>query len=89
MTVSKINLGNSWHNEQLSYPIRANGQNKKVSTISPDLLYSIIADIENTNYSMNKIGLKYDINPRIVCGINNGSIKKYRLNNKKYPLRKK
>lgn len=89
MAVSKINLGDSWHNEQLSYPIRINGQNNKASTISPDLLKAIITDIETTTLSMSKIGLKYNINSRTICGINNGSIKKYRLEDKKYPLRNK
>lgn len=89
MTVSNINLGNRWYNKKISYPIRKNRQNNKSSTISPDLLLTIINDIETTSLSMNKIGLKYNINPRTICGINNGSIKKYRLEHKKYPLRKK
>jgi len=38
---------------------------------------------------MAAIGRKYDINPNIILGINSGAIKKYRLENIKYPLRKK
>lgn len=86
-TISNINLGRKWKDETKNYPIRINGQNLKVSTISPDLLNQIIQDIKNTDLSMNKIGLKYDINPRTIRGINNGSIKKYRLENIKYPIR--
>lgn len=89
MTVSNINLGNRWYNEKIIYPIRKNTQNNKNSTISPDLLAVIIDNIEKTDLSMNKIGLKYNINPRTIYGINNGSIKKYRLEDKKISFEKK
>lgn len=89
MTISNINLGKCWNNEQAIYPIRQNGQNASASTISPDLLKTIMEEIQTTTKSMASIGRKYNINSRIICGINNGSIKKYRLENTKYPLRNK
>lgn len=89
MTVSNINLGVRWYNDSLHYPIRINIQNAKTSTLSPDLLNTIINEIKNSNLSMAAIGRKYDVNSRIICGINNGSIKKYRLENMQYPIRKK
>lgn len=87
MTVSNINLGNSWHDNSLVYPLRKNTQNQKVSTISPDLLKVIIQEIQNTSKSMSEIGRMYNINSNTIRGINSGSIKKYRLNNIIYPIR--
>lgn len=89
MTVSNINLGTHWHNNQLSYPLRVNTQNSKTSTISRDLLLVIINDIKTTTLSMAAIGRKYDVNARTIVGINSGSIKKYRLENIQYPIRQK
>lgn len=89
MTVSNINLGTHWHNDSLHYPIRINTQNAKTSTLSPDLLNIIINEIKNSDLSMAAIGRKYDVNSRTICGINNGAIKKYRLENMQYPIRKK
>lgn len=91
MTVSNINQGLRWHNDELTYPLRNNPQQRKgsSSTISRDLLETIINEIQTSELSMAAIGRKYDINPNIILGINSGAIKKYRLENIKYPLRKK
>ena len=89
MTVSNINLGIHWHNDKYTYPIRINSQNTKTKIISPDLLHAIINELKSSKLSMSAIGKKYEINPRIIRGINIGGIKKDRLDNIIYPIRKK
>ena len=88
MTVTNINLGTHWHNDQYTYPIRINTQNSKTKIISPDLLNIIMQELK-TDLSINAIGRKYDINPETIRKINIGAIKKYRLDNIIYPIRKK
>lgn len=89
-TVSNINLGFAWRDEKRSYPIRNNKNGKYNHTcISPDLLNSIYEDLKNTSLSMKKIADKYEIPAATIKGINNGSIKKYRNDYYKYPIRSK
>ena len=88
-TVVAINIGQKHRKNGLKYPLRAHYQNPNYKTISNDVLYQIMDDIKHTNLTMRAIGAKYEIDARIICGINSGSIKKYRLEQCKYPIRKK
>ena len=89
-TISNINLGRVWKDEKRNYPIRTNKNGKYSHTcISPDLLNSIYKDLKDNSLSMRKIADKYEIPAATIQGINNGSIKKYRNDCYKYPIRSK
>lgn len=69
--------------EKYNYPIR----NPKPNAISDKDCDNIIYDILNTEMSYRKIAQKYDVNLSSIIQIKNGTWKKYRKNNLKYPLR--
>lgn len=87
MTVSNINTGTRHKQDELDYPLRKGGKNGGFTCLSPDIVQAIREELKNTKLSMNKIGEKYEVPSRTVAGINNGSIKKYRDENIKYPIR--
>lgn len=87
MTVSNINTGIRHKKSELNYPLRKGKNTGGFTCLSPDMVAAIRKELLNTKISMNQIGQKYDIPSRTVAGINNGSIKKYRDENIKYPIR--
>lgn len=89
MTVSYINTGKKHRRENLNYPLRGQQVKGGFTCLSPDLVQTIRKELAETNRSMNLIGEEYEVPPRTVAGINDGSIKKYRDNNLEYPIRKK
>lgn len=91
MTVSYINTGKRHKQEELSYPLRKNTKKNPVgfTCLSPDLVKTIREELALTTLSLNKIGQKYEVPAPTVAGINNGSIKKYRDETIKYPIRNK
>lgn len=88
--ISSINKGRCFQKGNLSYPLRDNyqeGVNKRKS-FSPSEIEDIESYLENSNISMRKIAAIYDTSIATIQNLNNGAIKKYRNENKKYPLRK-
>ena len=87
-SISNINLGRSYRQENIEYPIRENYQYKKIrKAFSP----SEICEIENllkTDLSIKKIAQRFETCFPIIADINNGQIKKYYKNNIEYPIRK-
>ena len=90
-TVSYINLGKSYRDNNLDYPLRKNYQANRNSTkcFSPDMLKQICDDLQYTTISMRDLATKYECTITTIMNINTGSINKYRNNELKYPLRKK
>lgn len=86
--ISDINLGRSFRQENIEYPIRKNYQYNKIrKSFSP----SEICEIENllkTKMSIKNIAKQYETCFTIIADINNGQIKKYRKENIDYPIRK-
>lgn len=89
--ISLINLGKSYRQNDLNYPLRQNyqQQNKNTKSFSPDIMKRIVDDLKNSDISMRALSDKYECTITTIMNINTGSIKKYRLENEKYPLRKK
>lgn len=88
--ISSINKGKNFQKENLTYPLRDNyqeGVNKRKS-FSPSEIEDIESYLENSNMSMRKIAAIYDTSIATIQNLNNGAIKKYKNENKKYPLRK-
>lgn len=87
--ISGINKGNTYYQENISYPIRENYQrDREKSFIEPKILRRIEKDLINSNLSMRKISEKYNIPFPTILNINKGTTKKYRNNKLKYPIRK-
>ena len=86
--VSSINLGRSYRQKGLDYPIRKNYQYNKIrKSFSP----SEICEIEKllkTELSIRKIAERFETCFTTIADINNGQIKKYHKENIKYPIRK-
>lgn len=86
--ISNINLGRSYRQKDIEYPIRENYQYKKIrKSFSP----SEICEIENllkTDLSIKKIAQRFETCFPIIADINNGQIKKYHKDNIEYPIRK-
>lgn len=89
--VSNINLGKTYRENDIDYPIRQNYQGNRTTTkfFPPDLLKQICNDLQNSTLSMRDIAEKYETTITTIMNINTGSIKKYRRDDIKYPLRKK
>lgn len=89
-TVSQINLGKSYAQEGVDYPIRkdyhACGTRKH--TLTPNEVREIEQLLQTTDISCTKIAEKYEISASIIRNINNGNVKKYYNPKLTYPLRK-
>ena len=86
--VSNINLGRSYRQNNLEYPIRKNYQYNKIrKSFSP----SEICEIEKllkSDLSIRKIAERFETCFTTIADINNGQIKKYHKENIEYPIRK-
>lgn len=87
-TISNINLGRSYRQENINYPIRENYQYNKIrKSFSP----SEICEIESllrTDLSIKKIAQRFETCFQVIADINRGQVKKYRKENIEYPIRK-
>lgn len=89
-SISNINQGKSFKKDDIIYPLRNNYQGKnKRECFSPDQLILIEDELKNNTKSMRQIAKEFECSVNVIIQINNGSIKKYRKNNIKYPLRNK
>lgn len=82
-SINRINLGQLWYDETLTYPIRTmqayEGKEQRAKKIKNDLL--------NTNLTQKEIAKKYNVGRTTITAINNG--KNFFEENLNYPLRKK
>lgn len=86
--VSDINLGRSYRQDNIDYPIRKNYQYNKIrKSFSPSEINKI-EELLRTDLSIKKIAEQFETCFPIIADINNGQIKKYRKNNINYPIRK-
>ena len=81
--ITAINLGESYKNNSLSYPLRKNSKKKK--QIDQTTIDKIIDDIQNTEQTFTAISIKYNISIATVSNINKG--KSHKKNTLQYPLR--
>jgi group I intron endonuclease len=88
--VSGINVGRSYFNPNLSYPLRENYKKRNISS-KKTITFKEIEEIENllstTDITMREIASRYECGIATIQNINNGAIIKYKNPNKKYPLR--
>ncbi len=81
--VEKINKGESWHIEDLDYPIRK-------MKIDQYIIKNIIEDLKNDVLSQSEIEEKYKIKSRTrLYNINIGKVGKKKFPQKEYPINKK
>lgn len=87
-SIQSINIGYSWHDNNIDYPIRKNG-NPSYKNLSQDQVKNIEQLLRDNNISMNKISKIIGCSPSLIHNINRGKIKKYLNENIKYPIRHK
>ena len=85
-TISRINEGVYHRKDNIKYPIR-NWKSCGKTPLTYEQVTDIIHLIKNSNLSLHKIAKQYNVNNSIIKMINNGSAKKYKRNNIKYPIR--
>jgi group I intron endonuclease len=87
--VSQINTGETYKQNNMSYPIRQNKQStQKKRTLSPNEVKKVFDELIQTKKSCSQIAEELCCHPSTVRGINNGEIIKYRNEEFTYPLRK-
>lgn len=84
--ISKINEGLSHKRDDINYPIR-NWKSCGKIPLTYEQVTEIIDLIKNSKLSLNKIAKQYNVNISVIQIINNGSSKKYKRDNIKYPIR--
>ncbi len=84
--ITKINLGKSYKQKNIDYPIRSRLESSKRKQLSEVELQKLIEDITKTNISFPKLAAKYGVGTTTIYNINNGTTRKQpKLI---YPLRK-
>lgn len=68
--ISRINSGETWHDNNLSYPLRK--YNVTSITITKNIYRQIINDIKNNDIPLQKILKKYNLSESQMTAINNG-----------------
>lgn len=84
--ISEINKGITHKRNNIHYPIR-NWKSCGKIPLTYEQVTDIIDLIKNSNLSLNKIAKQYGVNISVIQMINNGSAKKYKRENIKYPIR--
>ena len=83
-TIQNINLGKTYYNKDLIYPLRKPKTGSK--KLSQEQIISIIKEIKsNPKESLVSIGRRLNINSKTISSINCGTI--YKQENEKYPIR--
>ena len=83
-TIQNINLGKTYYNKDLIYPLRKpkTGSEK----LNQEQVINIIKEIKNNpKESLANIGRRLNINSKTISAINCGTI--YKQKNEKYPIR--
>ena len=87
-TIKQINAGNIHKRNNESYPIR-----KYKNSGKPDLTYEQVTKLSNlllnTKISCNQLAKQFNVPVNTIYCVNNGTSKRYRRNDYKYPLRKR
>ena len=87
-TISNLNAGKTYHDDNIDYPIRKFQCSGEISNIlSTDMVDAIIEDLTTCNLSLHKIAQKYHVNFSQVDSINKGNKVAYHKENIKYPIR--
>lgn len=68
--VSRINSGETWHDDTLSYPLRK--YNVTGLTITKKMYQKIIKDLQKDNKSLQEISKEYNLSESQITAINNG-----------------
>lgn len=84
--ISKINEGITHKRNNINYPIR-NWKSCGKTPLTYEQVTDIIDLIKNSELSLNRIAKQYNVNISVIQMINNGSAKKYKRNDIKYPIR--
>ncbi len=89
-SISSINKGLSYKQENLTYPLRTNYQccNGGRKSFSPKEIKEIENLLKESKVSLKQIAKEYETTFQQISNINNGAIKKYKNLNETYPLRK-
>ena len=89
-SVSSINKGRSFYNQNYDYPLRDNYQGKIVGkrTFTPNEIRELENLMKNSSKSLRDIAKEYECPLTTILNINKGSIKQYRNSDVEYPLRK-
>ena len=83
-TIQNINLGKTYYNEDLIYPLRKPKTGSK--KLNQEQVINIIKEIKNNpKESLASIGRRLNINSKTISSINCGTI--YKQKNEKYPIR--
>lgn len=82
-SINRINKGELWFKENLTYPLRA----KITKSFLHEQALNIINDLKNTTLTQKEIAKKYNVSRTTVTAINNGQ--NHKQNNLSYPIRKK
>lgn len=83
-TIQNINLGKTYYNNNLIYPLRKPKTGSK--KLTQEQVINIISEIkQHPKESLASIGRKFNINSKTISSINCGII--YRQKNEKYPIR--
>lgn len=83
-TIQNINLGKTYYNQDLIYPLREPKTGSK--KLSQEQVINIIKEIkDNPKESLASIGRRLNINSKTISSINCGTT--YRQKNEKYPIR--
>lgn len=92
-TIERLNSGETYYNQNLTYPIRKNkyvpksGCQNGNSSLTEEQLANLINDLKDMKLSNKDITLKYNICQTTLTNINNG--RAYYDNNISYPIRKR
>lgn len=89
-TITAINIGRQHNRDGLEYPIRSNKdpRNKSKNNFLDIEEVREILELLKTNISVRNIAEIYNVSASTIRNINNGTNKKYRLQNYTYPIRK-
>lgn len=86
-TISSFNLGKTYFDKTIQYPIRRFQCSGEHSNMVPDeVVDKIIDEIINTDNSFRSIANKYKVNHSQVTAINEGNVVRYKKSNLIYPL---
>lgn len=85
--IRRINRGESYRQEEVSYPVRKERTpQKKNKRLTQEEVDNLIVDLEQSSTPFVKLASKYGVGVTTIYNINNGTTRKQK--NKTYPLRK-
>ena len=95
--ISKINVGKSYYNEKLAYPLRTDtkfkkghfvekGVNNHLSKLKEEQINEIYILLKTSNLSLREIAKQYEVSYSVISAINRGL--RYNKPNYSYPVRK-